>query len=166
MKAGGGHAKGADFERKVCKALSLWVTMGKRDDVFWRSAMSGGRATIRFNRGIEGRVQLGDITAIDAAGTKLTDCVVIECKHVKELNTGRFLFLNSGPLFNHWKQAVRQAQMYKREPMLIARENGRMPTLLITTVPVINTFGLAKFVRVIAGDVHVCLFDEAMRRRR
>ena len=36
--------KGSEFEREMCKCLSLWWTDSKRDDVFWRSAQSGGRA--------------------------------------------------------------------------------------------------------------------------
>src|SRR5215216_6431446 len=43
--------KGPQWEREVCRALSLWVTNGERVDVFWRSAMSGGRATVH-NRSV------------------------------------------------------------------------------------------------------------------
>jgi len=46
MRKGGGKAKGASFERDICRRLSLWVSAGKQEDVFWRSAMSGGRSTV------------------------------------------------------------------------------------------------------------------------
>ena len=51
-KPGYGKQKGGEYERTVCKKLSLWVSNGTRDDIFWRSAMSGGRATLQRKKGI------------------------------------------------------------------------------------------------------------------
>ena len=58
--------KGAEFERKICKQLSRWID-SNREDLFWRSAMSGGRATLKSNKG-EVSGQAGDITSIDKIG--------------------------------------------------------------------------------------------------
>lgn len=73
-------AKGASFEREVSKQLSLWWTDGERDDVFWRSSMSGGRATVRGKQGKATANQYGDITATDSIGEPLVSKVVIELK--------------------------------------------------------------------------------------
>ena len=43
----GKSQKGGAWEREFSKYLSLWITEGERDDVFWRSSQSGGRATQR-----------------------------------------------------------------------------------------------------------------------
>ena len=51
MRKGGGKAKGSSFERLICKELSLWITGGEHQDVFWRSAMSGGRSTVAMKKG-------------------------------------------------------------------------------------------------------------------
>ncbi len=77
MRPGGGHSKGASFERQVCRDLSLWLTEGKHDDCFWRSAMSGGRATVRFKKGRTSRSQAGDISPISGIGEKLTDLFLL-----------------------------------------------------------------------------------------
>ncbi|MBM3120244.1 MAG: hypothetical protein FJ006_12010, partial [Chloroflexi bacterium] len=58
-------SKGASFERDISRQLSLWWTHGERDDVFWRSSMSGGRATVRAKKGQKTAYQNGDITATD-----------------------------------------------------------------------------------------------------
>jgi len=73
-------AKGADFERLVCKQLSLWWTDDERDDVFWRSQTSGGRATMRRRRGRSTFGQYGDVAATDPIGQPLLQVVTIELK--------------------------------------------------------------------------------------
>ena len=127
MKAGAGKSKGGAFERWTAKQLSLWVTDGKREDALWRSAMSGGRATV-----MKGKVrQAGDICAVAPEGQALVDYWFIECKSYRNLGVAQFLLCNSGPLAKFWKVACREAVKYKREPMLIAKQNG-LPTLVIT----------------------------------
>ena len=70
-KKGGGHAKGSQFERTVCKDLSLWWTKGKRDDVFWRTSGSGARAKTRSKTGEKTFGQYGDVQATDPIGQPL-----------------------------------------------------------------------------------------------
>lgn len=77
---GNKSSKGARFERELCKKLSLWWTAGKRDDVFWRSAGSGGMATNRAKRGGSAYGQHGDIQATDPVGKPLMDAFCIELK--------------------------------------------------------------------------------------
>lgn len=137
MRTGGGKAKGSNFERRVCKELSLWVTAGKNEDVFWRSAMSGGRATVAQRRGVKLRRQAGDITAVAPEGHVLTDWFMIEVKHVKTLDFLSFFTRNTGALAGYWKKAKREAKKYGLLPMIIARQNG-LPTILMTTMGGVN----------------------------
>lgn len=126
MKLGHGKNKGSAFERDICSQLSLWVTHGKRKDCFWRSAMSGGRATVR-----QDVRQCGDITAVAPEGHKFLDPWFIECKHVKSLELSQFLTKNAGVLWRFWEQACNQAINHKKDPMLIAKQNV-MPTIVVT----------------------------------
>jgi hypothetical protein len=76
--------KGGDFEREVSKKLSLWWSKGlggkPRDDIFWRSSQSGGRATQRFKKGVRTYGSYGDIAAVDPIGEPLLKLFTIELK--------------------------------------------------------------------------------------
>lgn len=130
MKAGGSKAKGSNFEREVCAKLSIWITQGKHKDCLWRSAMSGGRATVHLNRGETNR-QAGDICAVAPEGHLLTDAWYIECKHYRDLNLTSFFIEQRGLLYSFWLQTRVQARKHKRSPMLIAKENRRPVLVLV-----------------------------------
>ena len=130
-----GAGKGQAFERLVCRQLSLWVSGGKQDDLFWRSAISGGRATVRAAKGIATHVG-GDICSTHPDGHKLTNRYFIECKHRKSLDLHAFMF-GKGRLFLYWLVARRQAIQHRRIPLLIAKQNNT-PTLVVTPL-----FGLS-----------------------
>ena len=72
--------KGGVFERLICKQLSLWWSNGKRDDIFWRTAGSGARATARANVGRRTVNEYGDVHATDPIGQPLIDLCTIELK--------------------------------------------------------------------------------------
>lgn len=74
-------AKGSQFERDICRKLSLWWTHGERDDVFWRSAGSGAMATSRMRtKGKSTHGQHGDIHASDPVGEPLLKVCCFELK--------------------------------------------------------------------------------------
>lgn len=73
--------KGPQFERDFCRDLSKWWTGGNRDDVFWRTSNSGGRATGRKKKGKKTFGQDGDIQATDPIGQPLIDNVLFELKN-------------------------------------------------------------------------------------
>jgi hypothetical protein len=123
MRVGGGKNKGSEFERKVCVELSLWVTKGARKDVFWRTAMSGGRATVHQRKGVDIR-QAGDICSVAPEGHALTDTWFIECKHYRDLNIASFLINNRGVLARFWTEVCSKAAKQNKQPMIIARENN------------------------------------------
>lgn len=129
MRPGGGKSKGAGWERQVCRDLSLGMSGGARDDLFWRSAMSGGRASVQFKRGKQNLTQTGDITAIDPLGAALTDKFLVECKFYRDLIlVGLFHGIRSG-INGHWGECIKKASQHHKWPLLIARQN-RMNALV------------------------------------
>ncbi len=73
-------AKGGQFERQLAGDLSRWWTRGERDDIFWRTGGSGGRATVRGRRGAATFNGYGDLFATDPIGQPLFELVTIEIK--------------------------------------------------------------------------------------
>lgn len=129
MDGKGSKQKGAAFEREMCRVLSLWVTNGKRKDVFWRSAMSGGRARVRFEKGERPTVGAGDITAVDPAGHPLTERFVIECKAVRNANVLALFCGGKTGVVKFWQQVCRDAEDFGKLPMLLLKQY-RQPTLV------------------------------------
>lgn len=78
-KSSGGK-KGNPFERKVCDQLSEWWLGGKKDTVFWRTATSGARATVRKRKDLQTKGQHGDIGAVDPIGAPFTELITTELK--------------------------------------------------------------------------------------
>lgn len=130
MRKGGGKQKGAAFERHVCQQLSLWLSRGKRKDLLWRSAMSGGRATVSHRKGDILTSQGGDVSAIDPLGAILTDRFCIEIKFYKDLDLHAF-WLGYGTLYAFWMRACTDAKRYGKEPMLIAKQNMYKTIVLV-----------------------------------
>lgn len=156
MKAGGGKQKGSQFEREVCVALSRWVSNGEHEDLFWRSAMSGGRATVRQQRGKNTNHQLGDISSVSPVGHCLTNRFVIEAKFYANLDIDAFLFKGKGQLTQFWREVSKIAQREKRIPLLIAKQN-RLPAFLISKPYGIEELGLFEEVCVASciNDAHI-----------
>lgn len=142
VRKGGGKQKGSAFERMVCKRLSLLLSNGERDDLFWRSAMSGGRATVLFNRGADVSNQAGDISAISPLGAKFVDRFFVECKSYKTFELDTFLYSGKGRFATFWKTADQEASKYNKFPMLIAKENRR-PVIVCVQAWATNWFGLS-----------------------
>ena len=130
MRAGGSKKKGSAFEREVCKKLSLWVSKGQRQDLFWRSAMSGGRATVAKRSGISLAHQAGDITATHPDGHVLTKTFYIECRFYKNIDLGSLLF-GQGHTASFWRETVVSALAHRRNPMLIVKQNFIAPLVLV-----------------------------------
>jgi len=124
--------KGGEFERLVCKLLSLWVTDGGKTDVFWRSAMSGGRASVAYkNSGQRLAAQSGDISAVQAEGNALISKFFIECKHYKKLEWECLLYGGSPELLKMWNKVVEEANKFNKLPVMLARQNGREIVMLV-----------------------------------
>ena len=48
----------------------------------------------------------------------------IECKHYKDIQWNNLLTAKTTDLLNFWRQAVREAEVMRKEPLLIFRWNG------------------------------------------
>lgn len=77
-KPGSGKRSGSAFEREICNQLGEW--WAGRTDIFWRTATSGGRATVRHRKGVKTKGQHGDIMATDPIGAKLLQVLTLEVK--------------------------------------------------------------------------------------
>jgi hypothetical protein len=156
MRSGGGKQKGNDFERDVCRRLSLWASDGKHVDLFWRSAMSGGRATARNRERINVR-QAGDICAVAPDGHPFTNQYYVECKAYRNLQIDRFIILGTGTLMKFWRKTKLCARKYGRRPMLIAKQNG-FPPIMVTGQP-----HFSPRILVTCHRAHIYLLDEALK---
>lgn len=153
MKPGGGKGKGAGFEREVCKRLSLWLSNGVRDDLLWRSAMSGGRATIGLKSGRVRNAQAGDISSIDSASSGFIDRFYVECKFYKDLQLGNIITKTNGNLVKFWTITEIEAVKVKKEPILIAKQNFRPALICMRYMPFLGTI-IDK-----DNDLHIYPFD-------
>lgn len=131
MKSGGGKRKGAAFEREVCVSLSRWLTSAsnnKRDDIFWRSAMSGGRSTVAKRQNKTLANQAGDLSAIDPLGHKFIDKFIVECKHLRSLGLESAI-KGHGVLPDIWAKLGGQEIDYGKDAFLVMKQNN-WPILL------------------------------------
>jgi hypothetical protein len=131
MNSGGSKAKGSAFERLLCRKLSLLVSEGKRTDLYWRSAMSGGRARLQLNKDIVNQTQAGDVSSISELGFWLINAYTIEAKHYKDLQLASGFLSNTGALHDFWRQLRQDCMITRKLPLLIAKQNNR-PTIMLT----------------------------------
>lgn len=161
MKAGAGNLKGGAFERAVCRRLSLWVSNGTRYDIFYRSAMSGGLATIELRKGRVNVVQSGDICAVDPLGYPFVRSNFIELKHYKDLALARGFVCDTGTIARFWRKTCGEAAKYGKRPLLIACQNY-YPTLAITNEDP-SIFTEVPIMKLRRWDAWVYHFDEVTR---
>ena len=105
--------KGSAFERTISEQLSLWWSKNSRDDIFWRTSQSGGRATQRAKQGKLTFGQYGDIQAIDPSGQPLLDLLTIELKRGYSGVSPMEWIENPRPgKFTQWvEQSIRQSKL-------------------------------------------------------
>lgn len=72
--------KGGNHERALCRRFSLWLTDDERDDIFWRTGGSGGRAKRRGRMGRSTYGQSGDMGATDPLGDPFLRVICPEFK--------------------------------------------------------------------------------------
>ena len=117
--------KGSAFERRICNSLSLWVSDFSRKDIFWRSAMSGGRTTVHKKKGVILRAQAGDINAVHEMGFFLTNLFMMECKHYKDLGWLAALYGKNKVVVEFWLKLQSESNEFEKSPMLIAKQNNK-----------------------------------------
>jgi len=151
MKSPGNSSKGSEYERETCKKLGLWWTHGERDDIFWRTAGSGARATVRGRKGNTTAGQNGDIAATDPLGKPLIDAFTIELKRGYSERTIQDLLDKSNKAANQeYEKFILQTiesweQAGSKSWILIVRRNRRealifLPYLAVKQLKVIGCF--------------------------
>ena len=141
MKPGGGHRKGASFERRICRTLSRWLTHGKRDDLFWRTAISGGSATTGLKSGISRPRQAGDVGLIDPEGRRLLDLAVVEVKALRDFQIKNLMVGAPSKLMRIWAKADSDARQYNRRALVICKQN-RTPVFCMIDPSIAAMLGL------------------------
>ena len=117
--------------------LSRVVDPHGKETHFWRSAQSGGRATIQKRKGINNVAQAGDVVCITQhpKALEFSKQFYIECKHVKDLNIDTSVLKGRGLLKQFWAKACVEARESGKLPMLIARQN------IFGTLLILNNHG-------------------------
>lgn len=133
--------KGSSFERDICRQLSLWWTADLptlRDDCFWRTSNSGGRATVRGKKKQTTSGHYGDICATDSVGEDLLKVVTIELK--RGYNKHSLFDLIDKPAkaakqeWEKWiEQAIASSILAKTKYWMIISRRDRRETLV--TIP-------------------------------
>jgi hypothetical protein len=138
--------KGGEYERLICKALSLWYSRNKRDDIFWRTAGSGARATTRKKAGKKTADSVGDVSAIHPTGKKFTRLVNIEIKrgYTKRVaKNDEISILNlidrmygkrkvKPPVLIRWiRKAMKEARLHGRKHSLIIFRRDRKRSCVV-----------------------------------
>jgi hypothetical protein len=130
-------AKGSSFEREMAKQLSLWWSTGSREDLFWRSAGSGGRATQRAKSGKSTANSAGDLMAMDADGQKLLDVVTIELKRGYNSCTIQDLFDKAnmhGGFCDFVAQAMTSASLAGTPHWMVIHKRDRRDPVVVTSL--------------------------------
>jgi hypothetical protein len=169
MKKGYGKQKGSQYERDVCRRLSLWISENKNPNLFWRSAMSGGRSTLALKRGGINKEQSGDISSVSEEGHTLIDQFYIECKNYTDLGIDNFLVGKSSKLTSFWKETCTAAKKNDKLPMLVAKQSY-FPELIILSLSGIREMLFKEMfphTRIYTGvngnEVIVALFDDFLK---
>lgn len=126
MRSGGSKKKGNKYEREICEKLSLWVSGGAENNLFYRSAGSGSVATNRKFNGLQAN-QTGDITSVDPTGTPLTSKYFLELKHYRDLQLDSLVYgtPKNDSLVEFWNKAKEDAEFFHKRPIIIARQNNK-----------------------------------------
>ena len=141
-------AKGGEFERKMSKELSLYITNGKDPDAVWHTKGSGGRATKRkkLNQ-VNKKYEHGDLGPDDPKVNYFFDFFNGELKtgyaktnkskitNITRVNQWCVLDLLDSPrqqipmFYDFWNQILVDSEASGREPLLIFRRLRKEPCI-------------------------------------
>ena len=131
-------SKGSGFEREISKKLSLFLSEGKQDDLFWRTQNSGGRFTVRNKKNIDTHNQSGDISSTNPSSDWFSEKVSIECKHYKNINLWSMLTGAKSGVLGFWNQCVGDGEKSNKSPILIARQNYKPVLMIVDSMQLIS----------------------------
>ena len=133
--------KGDNFEREVCRLLSIWWTDGTNDDVCWRNR------TRRTSKTPKAEKQLGDLIPTHPTFIPFTGVFNVELKtgYKKTKGGSRYKQVpwdlldlidskDEGKVFKaFWAQTVLDARISQRFPLLIFKRDYHTPVVAIWT---------------------------------
>lgn len=129
-------AKGSQFERDMCREFSLWWTNKKRDDVFWRTSQSGGRATQRMKSGKTTSDSYGDMMATDEEGKPFTRFILTEFKKGYTKDLGALIVIDGNqkePILKTWlkKNEVTRKSSGRQYSMIVFQRNYKKTCIVL-----------------------------------
>jgi len=131
----GKSAKGGQFERDTSKLLSKWWTDDERDDVFWRSSQSGGRATVRAKKGMKTANSYGDIACLDEIGRPLLNYFCLELKRGYSKDTDVLAFIDSKQktpmILQFWQQCERDRENAESKHSMVIFKRDRKEIICV-----------------------------------
>jgi hypothetical protein len=147
-KKGRGKSKGSAFEREISKQLSLWWSNGQRDDLFWRTAASGGRATVRKKKG-KNTGDSGDIASTDPDSAAMTKAFSMELKAGYNTYTLDTLLYRSdqSPLIKFFDQAIQSMRQSEAKNWMVIHKIDRKPLTVYFATATWNGLCAARIAR-------------------
>ena len=142
--------KGRTFEIALATQLSLWWTEGERDDVFWHTHDSGGRATKRAAKGKKTKNLHGDICAVDPIGQPLIDMITFEAKRGYNRHTlADLLDKPDGAAAQEWEKWIEKAHTSQVNAgslsWMIVAKRDRRDVLCVCPMALLVRLGVDKF---------------------
>ena len=130
-------SKGGDFEREICRFLTVWCGGDPKKPYFWRQPASGGM----FTRNADDNMS-GDIRSIRPEGDFLTKYISLELKNgYPKASFDYHLKCNkSDGIREHWQQCVDDAGGSNKMPLLIYRKKGIKPIFVGISTPLYKEF--------------------------
>lgn len=160
MKKGAGKAKGSSFERKIAKALSMWLTAGQDDKQLIRSVLSGGWQGARE---VNGWRQVGDLAPNGPVGERFRKLFAVECKHRRDINLYGIWTrgATAETIVGWWAKLITDSKAAEVSPMLIFCSNC-MPVMVGMLVKQLPT-GVRTFATFTWKDLVLFPFDELVK---
>jgi len=131
MKKGGGKSKGSGYERVVSRFLTKWLTGEETPYRFYRSPSSGAVATVTRSENIS-----GDIISVKNEADFFTRIFSVEIKTgYKDADFFQhFKDMKNDVIKTFWIQCCTDADMAKKQPMLIFKKTGLKPIIGINSL--------------------------------
>ena len=156
--------KGNKYERIISKKLSLWLSNGERDDLFWRTQSSGGRFTQRMKVGKKTVNQDGDISSTTSESEAFSNMFMIECKNYEDINiwsliTGKQL---KNSILDWWNTYKKNADVLNKKLLLVMRQDFK-PDIILTNNFFVNILPIAIFK--LDEDVYLYKLDDIINTK-
>jgi|LakMenE18May11ns_1017448.scaffolds.fasta_scaffold9956568_3 hypothetical protein len=163
-----GHGKGGQFERDVCREISLWWSDGTNDDWFWRSSQSGGRATQRAKNGQTTINAAGDIAAQCGEAQVLLDYTTWELKRgYPRVSVADLYEKTSGGFWDFIDQAKKSASLAGTPYWAVIHKRDRRDAVIVmpaAALGLVSDFGEeSPEDALIAHNYHLFLTDPSLK---